>query len=89
MMAQVVCRESMVTKNIFGACIYNTKIVPERQKMEERKEKIKQLFGLVDDYIEQAQQKIFGDTNRYRFVMKRDSGSVRYLFSKNGKGTIE
>lgn len=54
MMAQVVCRESMVTKNIFGACIYNTKIVPERQKMEERKEKIKQLFGLVDDYIEQA-----------------------------------
>lgn len=54
MMAQVVCRESMVTKNIFGAYIYNTKIVPERQKMEERKEKIKQLFGLVDDYIEQT-----------------------------------
>ena len=54
MMAQVECRESLVTKNIFGSYIYNTKVVPGRRRMEERKEKIKQLFEIVDDYIEQA-----------------------------------
>ena len=54
MTVQVECRESMVTKNIFGSYIYNTKVVPGRKKMEEKKEKIKQLLEIVDDYIEQA-----------------------------------
>ena len=54
MMVQVKSRESMVTKNIFGSYIYNTKVVPGRKKMEEKKEKIKQLLEIVDDYIEQA-----------------------------------
>lgn len=54
MMVQAECRESMVTKNIFGSYIYNTKVVPGRKKMEEKKEKIKQLLEIVDDYIEQA-----------------------------------
>lgn len=54
MMAQSVCRENIVTKNIFGSYIYNTRIVPRKQKMEEKKEKTRQLFEIVDDYIEQA-----------------------------------
>lgn len=54
MMAQSVCRESIVTKHIFGSYIYNTRVVPRKQKVEEKKEKIRQLFEIVDDYIEQA-----------------------------------
>ena len=47
MMVQVECRESMVTKNIFGSYIYNTKVVPGRNKMEEKKEKIKQFVKVL------------------------------------------
>ena len=54
MMAQSVCRESIVIKHIFGSYIYNTKVVPRKKKVEEKKEKIGQLFESVDTYIEQA-----------------------------------
>ena len=53
-MKQSICRESIVTRNIFGSYIYNTKFVPGKEKMEEKKEKIRKLFEIVDDYIEQA-----------------------------------
>jgi len=53
-MKQSVCRESIVTRNIFGSYIYNTKSVPGKQGMEEKKEKISKLFEIIDDYIEQA-----------------------------------
>lgn len=53
-MKQSICRESIVTRNIFGSYIYNTKSIPGKQGMEEKKEKINKLFEIVDDYIEQA-----------------------------------
>lgn len=47
-----ISRENMRT--IFGAYIMSTLAIPGREQTTETKEKEKEVFEMVDDYIEQA-----------------------------------